>query len=156
MRVRFLVALIVVLGATAFAPAPFPKPARRGDSNSISIESLQGDWKAVSFDTVAAGDQLNPIGLWFQQVRIKGDRWSYLVNGNEHLSYRLVIGGDKRPAAIDYYEIQGNPERPGMVGIARREGNRVTILYYATGPESRPKAFKGMPSGWWLLVLERK
>ena len=156
MKARFLVALLALGGLTAFAPAPFPRPQRRGDPGVISLPNFQGNWKAVSFDSIGPNNQKNKIGLWFQGVRVRGDRWIYLVDKTENLSYRLVIDGNKRPALIDYYELQGKPERPGMVGIMRREGNRVTILYYATTPESRPKSFETMPANWWLLVLERE
>jgi uncharacterized protein (TIGR03067 family) len=154
MRTRLTVALIALAGLPAFAPAPLPRTARRADPNLITLQNFQGDWKAVRFDYVRNNDKLDPIGLWFQGVRVRGDRWVYLVDGKENLGFRIAIG-DGRPAAIDYYELQGNADRPGMVGLIKREGNRVTILYYATTPENRPKAFTGMPVNWWLLVLER-
>jgi uncharacterized protein (TIGR03067 family) len=156
MRVRVIVALIALSGLTAFAPAPFPKSGRRGDPGVISLQNFQGNWRAVSFDSVGPNNQRSKIGLWFESVRVKGDTWIYVVGGKENLSYRLVIDGDKRPALIDYYEVQGKPERPGMVGIMRREGNRVTILYYATTPDARAKSFENVPVNWWLLVLERQ
>src|SRR5262245_50589079 len=138
MRVRLIVALIALAALTAFAPAPLPKTSRRTDPNLLTVANFQGDWTAVSFDYVGAGDQLSPIGLWFQGVRIRGDHWIYLVNGSESSTYRITIDNNTRPAAIDYYEVQGKPEKPGMFGIVKRQGSRVTILYYGYGP-ARPK-----------------
>src|SRR5262245_2943370 len=155
MRVRLIVALIALAGLTAFAPAPLSRPPRRGDPNLITVNNFQGDWRAVSFDYVGQNDRLSPIGLWFQGVRVKGDNWIYLVDGRESTSYRITIDNG-RPAAIDYYEIDGNKARaPGMIGLVRREGSRVTILYYGSG-QPRPRGFTNMPVGWWLLVLERR
>jgi uncharacterized protein (TIGR03067 family) len=159
MRARLIVALIALGGLTClvgFAPAPFPRPVRRADNNEITIRTFQGDWKALAMYTVDRNRKPNKIGLWFQGVRVKGDRWIYMVNNQENLSYRLVIEGTKKPPTIDYYEIQGQPARPGMVGILRREANRITVLYYATGPESRAKTFDDMPPNWWVLELERQ
>jgi uncharacterized protein (TIGR03067 family) len=156
MRGRLIVALVALAALPAFAPAPFPRPARRGDPNAISLQLMQGDWRAVSFETIGPNGQRDKIGLWFQHVRVKGERWTYLVNRAENLSYRLAIDGNRRPGWIDYYVLQGKPTQPGMVGLIRREGNRVTILYYGTTPEKRAQTFSNAPVGWWLLVLERE
>src|SRR5437660_160498 len=119
MGVRLIVGLVVLAGLPAFAPAPFPRPQRRAEPNVISLQALQGNWRATSFESTGQNNQRTKIPLWFQSVRIKSDRWSYVVNGNENLSYRLVIDGNRRPGWIDYYELQGSTERPGMVGIVR-------------------------------------
>jgi len=42
-----------------------------------------------------------------------------------------------------------------MLGLIRREGNRVQILYYTAAPENRARSFEDPPAGWWLLTLER-
>ena len=42
-----------------------------------------------------------------------------------------------------------------MVGIIRRKGNRVEILYL-TGSHEKPKTFDPPPEGWWLLILQRE
>src|SRR5207237_131384 len=110
------------------APAPFPRPERRGDPNAISLQSFQGTWKAVSFDGIGPNNTRTNLGLWFQHVRVRGDRWIYVVNDAEGLTYRIAVTGDRRPALIDYSEIQGGPKQAVMVGIMRREGNRITVL----------------------------
>src|SRR5688500_1255808 len=148
---RVWFSLIVLLGATAFAPAPFPRPERRRDSDSVSAAALQGDWKVVSFDAVGPDRRLTPLGQWFQGVRIRGDRWTYLVDGNERDSFRVVIHAG-RPAAIDFYLAQ---EKPYMIGLLRRQGGRVHVLYYWM-PVQRARSFEDMPQRWWLLVLERR
>jgi uncharacterized protein (TIGR03067 family) len=148
---RVIVSVVALLALTAFAPAPLPRSERRG--GAVTLPRLQGDWKVVSFDTVGADRKLTPIGKWFQGVRIKGDRWIYLVNGQENLSFRITIG-DGRPATIDYFNLSGQTEKPYMIGIAGRQAGRVAILYYWM-PATRATSFEEAPANWWLLILER-
>src|SRR5262249_22256329 len=150
---RVVVSTFALLALTAFAPAPLPRSERRRDADAVSLPRLQGDWKVVSFDTVGPNKSLTPISQWFQGVRFKGDRWIYLVNGNEGLTFRIVVG-DGRPATIDYFELKGNAERPYMIGIVRRHGGRVEVLYYWM-PVPRATSFEAPPSNWWILVLQR-
>jgi uncharacterized protein (TIGR03067 family) len=154
MKARLVIALLAVLGATAFAPAPFPKTERRGGGDEISLRSLQGNWKAVRFDEIIGkNNERKEGGMWFGGVRIRGDRWSYLVNGDEEHPYQLVIS-DSRPATIDFFNVGAKPDHPVMIGLVRREGSRVTILYYRAG-ELRPRSFEHLPVNWWLLALEK-
>jgi hypothetical protein len=66
----------------------------------------------------------------------------------------MNVEPNQKPAAINWYVGQ-QKENPGMVGIIRREGDRVTILYYATNPNQRPKTFDNPPVGWWILTLRK-
>ena len=149
---RVIVSAVAVLALTAFAPAPLHRPARR-DADAVTLARLQGDWKVVSFDTVGEKGDLTPIGQWFQGVRIKGDRWIYLVGERENLTFRITLGNG-RPATIDYFELAGKQDQPYMIGITSRQGGRVAILYYwLRGP--RAVSFDSAPANWWLLILER-
>ena len=49
MKARLLVTLLAVFGLTAFAPAPLPRPQRRGDSNHISVGFHQVDHMCDAF-----------------------------------------------------------------------------------------------------------
>jgi uncharacterized protein (TIGR03067 family) len=149
MRARLLVALLALFGVTAFAPAPLPRRGR-GAQGEITLASFQGTWKVVSFDTVGPGGRRTDV-RWFQQVRVESDLWTYVVNGGNSSSYRITIEG-ARPAALDFITPGGRGVI--MAGIIRRQGNRVTILYYSAGPP-RPRSFEDPPDNWWLLVLEK-
>jgi hypothetical protein len=46
-------------------------------------------------------------------------------------------------------------QNASMIGIVRRKGNRVDILYYAAG-HTRPTSFENIPINWWLLELQRE
>jgi hypothetical protein len=41
-----------------------------------------------------------------------------------------------------------------MVGLVRRQGGRVHVLYY-WAPVQRARSFEELPPRWWLLVLQR-
>src|SRR5882724_11703030 len=99
MKTRLLVVLLSLGGLTAFAPAPFPKPGPRTPSDAVTLTTLQGDWKAISFDQIGPNGQLSNV-LWFQGVRVQKDRWHYLVSGQERQSFRIVVNGSRRPSAI--------------------------------------------------------
>jgi uncharacterized protein (TIGR03067 family) len=160
---RLVLALASLICLTAFAPAPFPRPERRGGGTDIDMKSFQGTWKVISMEIVQGNGQNQRLTDWGWQttgttgVRVKGDRWTYLNNGRDSSSYRVDIDPTKKPAAIDWFTglNKGANDRPGMLGLIRREGSRLTILYYATGPENRPKVFENPPRGWWILKLER-
>jgi uncharacterized protein (TIGR03067 family) len=164
MKPRLLLALGVFLGVTAFAPAPFPKLQRERDRNEIDMEIFQGTWGVVSMEIVQQGGGRNRLTDWgidsngTTAVQIRGDRWTYLSRGQEMSSYRMNIDTGK-PAGINWYTSltrpEGGQEAPGMFGLIRREGNRVTILYQAIGSEQRPKTFDDPPNGWWILTLKR-
>jgi uncharacterized protein (TIGR03067 family) len=161
--IRTVVALTALLALTAFAPAPFPRSERRRDRGEINMETFQGTWKVISMEIVRQGGQNQVLNDWGWQtkgttaVRVKGDRWTYLHDGRDSSSYRVNIDSTKRPANIDWFtSFNKTPnDRPGMLGLIKREGSRLTILYYATAPENRPKGFDNPSNGWWILKLER-
>src|SRR4051812_23438792 len=157
MKARLIVALAALGGLTAFAPAPFPKTERRGERDLVTLQSLQGDWRVVSFDEIGQNGQLSNV-MWFQGVRVAGSRLRYLVGNQEQTPFRIVVDGKQRPAAIDFHNDpppRPGPDRPYMVGIVGRDGARVKIMYYWTTPENRARSFESMPPKWWILVLER-
>jgi uncharacterized protein (TIGR03067 family) len=165
MKPRLLLALSILLAVTAFAPAPFPKTVRERDRNEIDMKTFQGTWGVVSMEIVQQGGGRNRLPDWgvdatgTTAVQVKGDRWTYMSRGRESSSYRVDIDPTQRPAAINWFtsltKPEGGEDRPGMLGLIRREGHKVTILYYATTPEQRPKTFDNPPNGWWILTLKR-
>jgi uncharacterized protein (TIGR03067 family) len=154
MKGRLIVALIAVAGLTAFAPAPLPRPQRRGGAEGVSLPQVQGQWRVVAFDEITGpGNQKRNV-IWFRGVRIKGDELAYTnPDGKDaHPPFRIVINNSRKPAHMDWF--QGNAKDPVFIGLVRRQGNRFTILYYSAG-QQRPTSFENIPTGWWLLELER-
>jgi uncharacterized protein (TIGR03067 family) len=166
MRGRLSVAVLVLLAGTAFAPAPFPRPGRDGDRTSIDMKRFQGTWRVISMEIVQANGTRNKLSDWgatgVTGVRVRDDRWAYLHN-NDHnggaannagSGYWMDVDARHKPAHINWYT-SADKNKPGMLGLIRREGDRVVILYYATGPESRPKTFENPPANWWILTLQK-
>jgi uncharacterized protein (TIGR03067 family) len=157
MKTRLLLALITLLVLTAFAPAPFPRSKRERETfDEINLKSFQGTWKVISMEVIEQGNVPKRIPWNITHVRVKGDHWSYLVNQAENSNYRMAIDGTRKPASIDWYTDGAQPNRPGMVGLIRRQGDRVRILYYVTTPENRATSFDDPPVNWWLLTLQRQ
>jgi len=156
MKARVLL-LLALLAGTAFAPAPLPKP-RRVDPNAVSLASVQGDWRVVSFEEIIGPNDLRQSIRWFTGVRIKGDQFTYL-NGDDDVtaeikSFGIVIDGNKRPAAtIDFFE-DNKDKDPCYVGIVRRQGNRFSILL-SWDSQTWPTSFENIPRNWRLLEPER-
>lgn len=158
---RLAVALIATLGLTAFAPAPLPKPARRDAGEQINLQSFQGTWRSVKLEQIEQGGGKREIPWNIAAVRIQDDLWTFINTGEtENAKYWLLIEGTKRPPTIDFYTQragQGNQAgKPYMVGILKRQGDTVYILYFSTNPENRARSFENPPVGWWLLTLERR
>jgi uncharacterized protein (TIGR03067 family) len=158
MRARTIVALLALTALTAFAPAPVPRSKRDLDRDGIDMRRFQGTWKVISMEIVQPNGGLHRLPDWGERgttgVRVSEDRWTYLVNGRDSSSYLMNVEPGDKPAAINWYVGQ-QKDNPGMVGIIRRKGDRVTILYYATTPSQRPKTFDNPPNGWWILTLQR-
>jgi uncharacterized protein (TIGR03067 family) len=158
---RVLTGLLTVCFLTAFAPAPFPRSPRRGGGEEINLQSFQGTWRAVKLEGIEQNGGKREIPWGIAAVRVQDDLWTFLNKGDtENAKYRLDIDGTKKPSTIDFYS-DGTPRRnqggkPSMVGIMRRQGDTVHILYYSTGAEKRPQNFDNPPVGWWLLTLERR
>jgi hypothetical protein len=78
--VRLLLALAVLVGATAFAPAPFPK---RRPGPSIDLNGFQGTWKIVRRFQYEAGRKkempVNQQGT--SHIRIVKDTWMPIALG---------------------------------------------------------------------------
>jgi len=142
----------------AFAPAPFPRSKRDGDREGIDMARFQGTWKVISMEIVEANNRRNRLSDWGDSgitgVRVKGNQWTYLQNGGENASYLVNIDTSQKPTAINWYT-GSLKEQPGMLGLIRRDGDKVTILYYSTTPDNRPRTFENPPVGWWVLTLRR-
>jgi uncharacterized protein (TIGR03067 family) len=157
---RVVTALLAVCVLTAFAPAPFPKPPRRG-GEEINLQGFQGTWRSVKLEGIEQNGGKREIPWGIAAVRVQNDLWTFLNKGEtENAKYRLVIDGTRKPPTIDFYsEGRGGREqggKPYMVGVMKRQGDIVQILYFSTGPENRARSFDNPPVGWWLLTLERR
>jgi uncharacterized protein (TIGR03067 family) len=154
MRPRLVLAFLVLLGVTAFAPAPMP---RRGQSkeDSLSVKGVTGDWKVISLWRYGPnGSIAYRIDAW-KLIRIQDGKWMFctLDNGvKPSTTYVLRIDGSKRPATIDF--LRGNEAKPWMMGIVRFRGDKLEVLYKPNATE-RPTSFDNPPADFYLFTLTK-
>jgi hypothetical protein len=150
MAVRTAVVLLAVLGLTAFAPAPFPRTQRQGPSPEITLQTFQGRWRITSLVTSCANGQHVPFSWPATHVRISGNRWDFLNNDSLIDSRNLSIDPKKKPAHLNFTD----DVRKG-VGLIRRQGAQVQVMYTWGDEASRANSFEPPPDGHWLITLQR-
>jgi uncharacterized protein (TIGR03067 family) len=157
MNPRLATALLVLLGPTAFAPAPFPKNARPGSEPEVSLKSLQGRWRIVSiYRTHSDGGLQREEASTVTHVRVRGSRWVFLPLHDTDYRLEVAIDHAKRPAQLTFYQPGAAKKTPYGVGLIRRQGSQIQILYNWGGEGVRPKAFDPAPDDFFLMTLERE
>src|SRR5262245_50825803 len=130
MKARLGVALTVLLGVTAFAPAPLPRRARSA-GNAIDLSRLEGRWKVVSMWRYGQNAQIAyRIDVW-NEICIEHGECAFcrVTNGviTPSTTYRLAVDGGKTPATIDFK--RPNEEKAWMMGIVRFRDDKLEVLY---------------------------
>jgi hypothetical protein len=154
MPTRLILALIILVGVTAFAPAPFPRKDRRG-TILFGARSMEGLWKVEKVERSNKGGYLNSTSL-MSHIQIQGGRWIFMRNNGgvptPSTNYRLVIHTDRRPIALD--GMRDNNNTPYMLGIIREVNDTIQVLYRFSG--NRPADFDSPPEGCWRITLRRE
>jgi uncharacterized protein (TIGR03067 family) len=156
-----LFAAVIALCLTAFAPAPFERPARQRADDGLA--RLQGSWKVTEFGRPDVREGALP---WLK-VRVKGARWTFLYQrGDAYVpstTYVLKLAPRAAPQTIDLVHDDGQ----GLVtlkGIYKVEGNTVTIVYVVISrvrnqlprPEERPASFDNLPDHVERIIMRRE
>jgi uncharacterized protein (TIGR03067 family) len=152
---RRVVVCALLAGVAGFAPAPLPRPSRRGpDPSEVSLRALAGTWRVVSFvHTRNDGNHVHKTP-GFDGVTIQGDDWTFVADSG--VTYLVTLDGKKKPAALDFWTGRGlREEEPLGKGIVRRRGDVVEVLYSFQGERRRAAGFDPPPAGMWLLTLRR-
>jgi len=157
MRLRLAVALLLLAGPAAFAPAPFPKKVRPGSEPDVSLKSFQGTWRIVSIHSTRPDGRHIPETVSVTSIRVSKDRWTFLPDNYSGARLDLAIDHSKTPAQLTFYSV-GDQKRktPHGVGLIRRCGGRIEILYAWGGESVRPRAFEPAPDAYYLMTLERE
>src|SRR5262249_23247615 len=132
MLVRFLIGLIALIGLTAFAPAPMPKPAKKPAVPPL-MQQLNGNWRVVSTErTLKSRKLLSRVANTSQRIRIDGKTWSYVYanpDGTERTStsYQTVFDLAKSPAWLDLKREQiGTVYLKGVISV---QGDTAKFCY---------------------------
>src|SRR5262245_36756806 len=152
MLARFGIAVVALVGLTAFAPAPQVRAPRPGDLRA-ALKKLEGTWERRTLSSrKAKGGARGGFGgragvtTSTTQVRIQGDRWTTLRTSRGEArptaTYKMVLNAAKDPMWLDLVPEVG--DLPTMSGIVKVEGDTVTFCYTTAASEGipRPAAFE--------------
>jgi uncharacterized protein (TIGR03067 family) len=153
-RLRLLLALLALSGLTAFAPAPLPKPPRRGAVGPLDLKRLQGVWVVEKAERTTAGAYRvvkDPV----THILIEGDLWVFMQGKAKRSSeFRLVLPDPTRTPVWFTFRAKNQPAG-GTDGLLTEEKDgRVRVLYNWGSP--RPASFENPPAGYWALTLRRE
>src|SRR5262249_43637423 len=151
---RFVLSVVILACATAFAPAPLPRAKRTPQGEEISVESFQGLWRVIKGVRTSSSGDHQPHFEGLTHVRIQGDRWRFVRGNNAFGNHTISIDGSNKPAHLDFNrggQGKGLGGSPGH-GIIRRKGDVVEIIYIFGGRE-RATSFEQPPDGQYWLTL---
>jgi uncharacterized protein (TIGR03067 family) len=150
---RVPLVLLAIPLLTAFAPTPFlPRKKARGEG--VSLTALQGKWRRAKIEIENGGVRREESVGKVTHVRITDDNWTFLPDDYEGARLKLAVDTSKSPARFNLYK----PGAPGVlygVGLIRRQGAAVQILYTWGGEARRPASFDRIPPGAWLCTMQR-
>jgi len=152
MPLRLLVALLALAGLTAFAPAPFPK-SRRAEQ-AINLNNMQGTWKIISRFQYRGGRKQTELQIKSSgtHIRVSGSNWLSMEGPRTLVTWQIALDPTKKPCAVAWHF--GQPQSPSWVGLIRRKGDLVEVLYYSG--TQRPTSFDAPPDGTYALTLQRE
>ncbi len=138
--------LLIALSSLAFAPLPARKP--KADPNAQALKELQGEWVVTSRNRGPV-DGLTAV--------IKGDRMTFLLNGEVRTEWVIVLDVTKDPRVFDRKPVKSFVTSRDLPGIYRLDGDTLTTSYTTgAGGGDRPKGFDGAGRTEQLNVFRRK
>jgi hypothetical protein len=164
MMCRVGVSVLALACLTAFAPAPFPRPDRRGGADGeVSLDALQGEWHAVWMS--ARSDGLARQVHWrFIDGRTQRDGyWAFyclLQHPGPRVEtvarFMIRINPNAKPATADFYLLKGVMPFGDGPGIIRRlKAGRLEIVHATESEGQRPVRFDRLADGQNVLSLQR-
>jgi uncharacterized protein (TIGR03067 family) len=148
---QIALALMIVLGLTAFAPAPFPRAERRAGKDRLDLDAIQGVWEAVSIDEMRDG-RLHRVSWPVRRIYVRGKRWGFDQDGG---GFYVTLDASRRPSTIDFRDGPGQNGPTGISGVLRWHEGTLQMLYVFTQPETRPTQFDQMRQNDRLMTLRR-
>jgi uncharacterized protein (TIGR03067 family) len=130
MRWRVLIALAVLVGLTAFAPAPFLKPKKKPGQP----RQMEGLWEQVTRNDVRPPGR----GYLKQTIRIEPGMWSFELGGKidrraaRATVYFLKVNPSATPPTFDLRRKEDDPQPAGR-GIYELNGDGLRIAYSWSG-----------------------
>jgi uncharacterized protein (TIGR03067 family) len=131
----------------AFAPAPFPRPMKPGQSD---LKALQGEWDR---DRVTIGGILYSEKGRETSILIAQDRMKYAVAGKPTNEWVFTLNKDTKPPELDRKGVKGAALGFTYRGIYRLEGDTFTLC---SRDNVRPMDFDTPGTGVYVEVFKRK
>src|SRR5205809_956375 len=102
MKARLLFGCLILLGVTAFAPAPFPRSGRARLA-AVAVEQIQGIWTILKLEMTDDKGGMTDQGNYLAEIQIVNQRWNFVYRNpnNQPVGYLLAIDATRTPAAID-------------------------------------------------------
>jgi uncharacterized protein (TIGR03067 family) len=147
--------LLALIGPLAFAPAPLPRRERGRQTAGITLEGFQGSWRITKRLTLRANGQHVPSTSPVTHIRVVGDRWTFMTGRGEGNTLLIAIDNTKSPAHLNFYNKGGRKESVYGVGLIRRHGPGVQVLYTWGGEQRRPPGFEPPPEGIWCIFMQK-
>jgi uncharacterized protein (TIGR03067 family) len=149
MRGRLLLALLALVGATAFAPAPPPRERRAG---KIDLKAITGQWVLVA-QQVAGRPVREPS--YRMEVEIKDGSYTYYVGprgapGTVTNTSVIILDATKTPCVLDMDRPAGGRSSTGVCAL---ENDTLRICF--TRGTARPASIEPTKPGEELVVLKR-
>jgi uncharacterized protein (TIGR03067 family) len=146
MRCRLLLALTAILGTTAFAPAPFPRPEK------VDPTGLTGTWAVVRYERGGA-----PVGGQTLKARIEKNKWTFLhVNADSTTkptaAYFITIDPKKAPRSIDLTHVSSKRK---LRGIYRCDSGQLHVAFHSFWVNERPTEFDGTDKRVFHMLLKK-
>lgn len=152
---RLGLTLLLLIGPMAFAPAPTPKRAR-GRAPELTLQSCQGSWRITKRQTLYADGKQTTYTSSVTHIRIVGDRWTFMSGSSEGSTLEISIDPGHDPALLNFYSLGGKRDHTHGIGLIRRKGSGVEVLYRWGGEEGRPRVFGAPTSGiFWTIEMQR-
>jgi uncharacterized protein (TIGR03067 family) len=146
---------LLVLSSLAFAPAPLPRPQRRGDDPGVNERRVQGEWETVIMESFTPDGQKQKHEWPVARVRIKGRHWTFF-NGDGQITanHYTALDTSTRPTSLDWYKGERGEPSPTWVGLIRLSGDTMQVIYVQGARERRP-TFEKPPQDGFLMTLRR-
>jgi uncharacterized protein (TIGR03067 family) len=142
MRYRLLLGLLALLGLTAFAPAPFPKPPKD------DLKRLAGVWAVDRYER--GGSSLRSTKAKMR-LRITGNNWEFMRDTQVTASYVATLDPKAKPPSLN---LSGKPGE--MLGIYRLDRDQFEMVFNHFGVRERPSSFDKTGQSSYRLVLKRE
>src|SRR5207249_2377790 len=122
--------------------------------DEMSLRWCQGTWVVVRKESVGGGRK-EQYDWGITHVRIQGDRWTLMRDGQEVVSYTIAIDGAPRPGHIDWFSLDQPQSGTLWTGLIKREGHQVLILYNSDPRKQRARDFDSARAGSFVITVRR-